>query len=424
MTTRHALTQTARRRAGRAALLAPLLACALLVGCNADPPPATVPAREAAPAAAAETARPVRVITAERGALTASRTAAAAIAAARESRVASGANGRVARVLVREGERVEAGQSVIELESDNLLAQLRNAELAAETARVNLAKAERASAGSREQVLLQVEAAEANAASARRQVEEGRALLATGGIARADLQLLEAQLAQAESALAQAREGLASLDRAGQEDLALLRLQVEQADNAVRQARDALNEAAIKAPFAGEVAEVYVEAGEFVGAGSPAFRLRSATERVATLDLPPEDAEQLLALGTIELQRAGRAVPARIVRSGQAQGQRLTTLTAELAAGEHPLPPGSSARVEYEIELASGVLLPSGALTVDAGTSYAYVVENGRAVRRAVTVLAESGGRAAVNGVEAGEQVISPLPVDVRDGTKVELLGD
>ena len=48
-----------------------------------------------------------------------------------------------------------------------------------------------------------------------------------------------------------------------------------------------------------------------------------------------------------------------------------------------------------------------------------YVARNGRAEREVVQVVAESGNRVAVSGLQSGDAVISPLPAGVQDGAKV-----
>ena len=44
-----------------------------------------------------------------------------------------------------------------------------------------------------------------------------------------------------------------------------------------------------------------------------------------------------------------------------------------------------------------------------------------RAQRQVVSVVAESGSRIAVSGIEAGARVIDPLPASLQDGARVEV---
>lgn len=407
-------------------MILPLLASLwLLTACSGDaqseapgaPPASAVPA-------SGELVRSVRAIEAQLGVLSASRSATVTIEPQQESRVAAGASGRVAAVLVREGGRVAAGDVVIQLDDSAARLQLRNAELALESAQINLQRAERQTGESLPQLELQLSAARTNFEIAERQLAEGRALYEAGGISLVQLQSLEAQRAQAQAALTQAQDALARAQRAGAEDLALLRVQVDQARTQLQQAREALAETRIIAPFDGEVAEVFVEQGEFVGAGSPAFRLVSVERQQGRFAVPPQDAQALLAQREIYFRFQGLDYAATIVRSSSAPGmQRLVEMIAEIYPSDRPIPAGSVAELRYSVELASGVLIPSGAISTAGGETFAFTVEAGRARRQPLAVVGEAGGEAVVEGIAPGALVIFPLPADIRDGMRVEVVG-
>ena len=70
--------------------------------------------------------------------------------------------------------------------------------------------------------------------------------------------------------------------------------------------QDALAETQISAPFDGEIAEVLVEEGEFIGAGSPAFRLVSVDNQLGIFSVPPRDAQSLLDNAEIYLRSETR----------------------------------------------------------------------------------------------------------------------
>jgi multidrug efflux pump subunit AcrA (membrane-fusion protein) len=199
---------------------------------------------------------------------------------------------------------------------------------------------------------------------------------------------------------------------------------VEQARVSAEQASDALAEAAVRAPFAGEIVETFVEVGEFAAAGAPTFRIIDVVDREAVFDVGPEDAESLLASGTVTLRFAGRDVVARLVASARpAQQARLVQLTARLEGDDAlGIPTGALAEVRYEVNLGEGELVPSGAVSSDGTTTFVLVAEEGVAVRRDVEVVAEAGARAVVTGLRDGDAVIHPRPLDVREGASVRTL--
>ena len=369
--------------------------------------------------------RQVSATAAVRGAVTATRTASVTVEPARDAMVAAGVSGQVARVLVREGGAVTAGQVVIQIDDANLRLQVENARIAVESARVSLAAAERASQEGADQARAALQAAEANLEVVQRQLEEARQLHAVGAVAAADIAALEAQHAQALSAVQQARDAVARSGRVDAEELELRRLQVRQAEVQLAQAERALAEAQVRAPFAGTVAQVMVEEGEFIAAGQPAFRLVDSETQVARFSVPPQDAQALLAAGMVHIPYGGLDYAAQVSGSSAVPGQaRLVDMTAVIYPSRTRIPNGTVVTMPYEVPLAEGVVVPATALRYVAGEARVLVVEDGVARERRVVVLAEGSGRAVVEGVAEGELVVDPLPADLIAGSRVTVVGE
>ncbi len=367
--------------------------------------------------------RGVRTVRAEMGSLSVTRSASATVEPAQESQVSAGTTGQVEVILARSGDRVEAGQTVIQLGSDALQLQRDNAQLALQTARINLASAERTSSSTTLQSEAALKAAQTGAEIARQQYAEGQALLAAGGISQTELAQLEVAAEQAEASLLQAQAAAEGSLRAPEEDLELLRLQVQQAQTQVAQAEQSLSDTRLTAPFAGEIAEILIDEGEFIGAGSPAFRLTGAGRQRARFNVAPEDAARLLEQGQIWLPYNGLDYAAQVTGSSQTEGGRLVEVVAEIYPSESRIPTGTVTQFNYELKLAEGILLPSSALRQRGRQLSVLVVREGRADEVPVTLLGEGGSQIAVSGLEPGVQVISPLPADLSPGTQVEVLG-
>lgn len=385
--------------------------------------PTTVATSEGATPKKEETTRSVRVIVAEEGTLTAQKSATVTIEPKQESSVAAGATGRVEQILKREGQRVEAGEVVIKLDDDNANLQVQNAQLALDSAQINLEKARRATSEGGNQIELALKSAQTNYDVLKKQYDESLALFQVGGVSQNQLDQLSAQLTQAESTVVQLQNQLAQNQRAGGEDLSLLELQVSQASTALQQAKDALSETSITAPFAGEISEVFTEQGEFLAAGSPAFRLVSTEEQLGSFSVPPSDAQKLIAQKEVTFRFQGLDYQATIVRTNAApNNQRLIDMTAELYPSDNPIPSGSVAQLNYTLEEGKGVLVPAGAVATESGQTYVFVVRDGKAARQDIQVIDEVSGQAAASGLDVGTQVVFPLPNDLRDGALVRVL--
>lgn len=434
--------RSARRAGGRGGLLVALAAVAVLAACGGGEETAdTTPTggtptggTPATTAAAPETARAVRASPVVRDAITATRSASVTVRPSQESRVASGASGRVLEVVAREGARVAAGDPLVRLDDAAARANLDAAELAVAQARINLDRARRSSDDAVAQAAAGARSAAQALANVDRQLAELEALLALGAVAESDVNALRAQRAQAEGADLQAREAVERAGRAESEDLALLELQLAQAELQRRTARDQLEETVVRAPFAGEVAQTFVETGEFVGAGSPVVRLLGLGPQDASFTVAPEEAAAVEALGVVDLLTGSGTVRATITRLERlAEQARLVTVLAQIDPEAPRLPSGTLAEVRYTVPLGEGLLVPSGALAADAGRSYVYVVadepEGAVARRLEVRVVAEAANVAVVESVQdgalvEGALVIAPRPLDVRDGTAVRVIGE
>lgn len=394
----------------------------LLAACDVRAQDDEAPGGQATTTESAQLSRSVRTVRAEMGALTVTRSASATVNPSQESQVSAAATGQIEAVLVDSGARVEAGQAVIQLDDDALRLQLTNADLALQTARINLQKGESSSGSNNAQSEAALQAAQSGQEIAQRQLGEGQKLLNAGGISQTEFAQLEVASQQANAALIQAQAAATSSLRAPEEDLQLLSLQVQQAQTQVAQAQQGLADAQITAPYAGEVADVLVNAGEFIGAGTPAFRLVGTGAQQATFSVAPEDASALQTQGQIWLPYNGRDYAAQVKGVSQVADTRLVEVTADIYPAETTIPSGTVTQFDYELELARGVLVPSSALRESNAQTNILVIRDGRAVSQNVTVKAEGGAQVAVEGLESGAQIVYPRPADLTPGTPVEIV--
>lgn len=358
----------------------------------------------------------VRVVEAKRGTLEREVRASASLQAEKDSLVAAGTAGRVLRTLPA-GTPVRAGDGVVHLDPAPFQEALEAAKLNLRQAEANLERARNQIAGNRGALQAQLEAAKVQLEAAKRRYEEGQALLQAGTLAPLDLKALEAQFRQAQSAYENAREALSRLERA--EDLRLLELQVEGARLQVRQAERNLRESVVRAPFAGEVVEVFVKEGEFLGTGSRAFRLATTDRLLAKVYLPPEKASTLGPETSLVLRQNGKEVSARLLRRTDLPGQN--RLVEVVLGPQGTLLPGP-AEARYRERVAEGILLPAGAVRTRDGEAVAYRLEEGKARGVRVRLLAQEGAQVVVEGLEEGAKVIHPIPEGLEDGDPVEVL--
>lgn len=210
---------------------------------------------------------------------------------ATEVNVSSKVAGRVGRLLVRQGDAVQAGQVLFELDSPEVAARLTQARSAQAAAQAVAAKA-RAGARPEEVEMARAswERAETAARIARTTFERVDAMLAEGVLARQKRDEAQAQWQaarqQADAARAQydmARRGARSEDRAAAS------AQAAQVGGVVAEVEAAQAETAIRAPLAAEVARVQIQAGELAPQGFPVITLVDLNDHWAVLQVREDE---------------------------------------------------------------------------------------------------------------------------------------
>ena len=170
---------------------------------------------------------------------------------------------RVARVAVQEGDRVAAGQVLIELERTELAAALAQAEAGEAAARTRIVQWREVGAPGAQQLLAQ---AEANLAIAQQDARRQEDLFRQGFIGAARLDEVKRTLAVAQAQATSARATAAANGAAGSERR-LLDDQLAQARAAREAAAARLAQTRIVAPAAGVVLDRAVEPGDIVQPG-------------------------------------------------------------------------------------------------------------------------------------------------------------
>lgn len=189
--------------------------------------------------------------------------------------------GRVEKIDVREGDRVESGVELARLDRAELLARRRAAQAQVDAARALLVELER---GFRPEEVAQgraaLSAAEQRLSDARRDVERTRNLFEGGAVSRELLDKHETAFEIAMAEYQRAEEALQILQSGPrQERIAAQRAALAQAEATVAQIEAGLAYAVIRAPFAGVVSLRHREPGESVQAGAPVITVMNPDDR-------------------------------------------------------------------------------------------------------------------------------------------------
>jgi HlyD family secretion protein len=344
----------------------------------------------------------------------------ARVASVARTDLAATVTGRVARVLVREGDRVRAGQTVVELEADELTAQAAQARAALASAEARLkAQAQVSEPVSRQSVAQ----ARSNAEFALRELDRARALFNQGFIGQARLQEAERAAQVAQAALA-AAEAQAAGNTPGGVETAALAARVREAQAALALAEARLGQTRIVAPAAGRIVTRSVEPGDVV---QPARRILTLAADGETRLIAQVDEKNLALLREgLTATASTDAFPDRPFTAtlnflAPAADAARGTVEARLAVKEPPAFLRDDMTVSVEVvtaERANTLAVPAGALRESDGKTQLLVAEDG--VARLVPVRA--GIRTPqrveiVEGVAAGATVI--VDAAIKPGQRV-----
>lgn len=329
--------------------------------------------------------------------------------------------GRILALPFDEGDRVEAGDVVVELDATLVAAQTREARARAAQARAGLAEVEARVAAS-QALVREAEAGRSAAQDAferRRQLLERQATpLAAFQEARDQLAMAEARVAAAEADLLSTRAMLGGRGAA-----------VEVAEAAVAVAEAALERHTIAAPLPGVVVARGADPGAMLAVGQAVLRIEPTDPLRAEVNLPERLAGLVARGDRVDVRTDADALVGRVrlVAPAVAPDTRTVKVEVDVDNPDGRLRPGTFARVTFALERrAAALAVPEHAVRRDVdGRASVLVVEGGVARARPVELGLAAGGWVEVRrGLTAGEQVVTLGAATVADGTPVAAATD
>lgn len=265
-------------------------------------------------------------------------------------------------------------------------------------------------------------------------VEEGDTVQAGQPLAQIDPERTRLEVARAEATMRRLQANferskelferkLVSADANDQ-----LRYEFESAKAAYDLARLELSYTTITAPISGVVAQRMAKPGNLIALNAPVYRIVDNSHLEAVLNVPEREMRTMRAGLPVRMvvdALAGEVFQGEVDRiSPVVDAQTGTFRVVGVFRGQPQLKPGMFGRLSIVYEERDATLtVPRVALVEGAGESAVFVVEDGKAVRRVLRLGYINGEFAeVVEGLKAGEKVITQGRVAVRDGAEVEVL--
>jgi len=321
-------------------------------------------------AAAADPTQALKTVPVQSSAWQGGYAANATVEAVREARLSSQVPGRIVELLVKAGDRVQAGQLMVRLDQSAANQQV---------------------AGSQAQLAQ----AQAMLVAAQGDYERAQHLYKKEYLSKAALDHAQAQY---KAVQAQARA-----------------LSAQASGTTVQAAYYT-----VRAPYAGWVSQVHVSVGDMASPGVPLIGMFDPVALRLTMQVPESVASRLDVAkpATIDLPGHGSALQQTGVRTtvlpALDAGTHSATVRVDLSAQTSPLAPGQFARVSLPLKAATdgaasrGKLVVPSAAVVERGelTSVYVVTDKGEARLRQVRLGRTTGGQTEVlSGLQPGEKV-------------------
>jgi len=336
------------------------------------------------------------------------------LAAVDQVTISSQAEGAVSRILADLGDRVSAGQTLVELDREKPQYNLDQQKAALARALAKYGANEPGRLPSIEQTP-DVQKAAAELAQAKQAWERADQLLKRQLIPRQTLDDADATL----------RSKQATYDSALQ-NAKNLRADIDASDASMKLADRQVRDTSIRAPFEGYVQKRLVSLGEFVKSQAPVMMIVRLDPLKATAEIPEAMAPWIAVGQTIELRvdafpdKTFSGKLSRISPAVNAQ-TRAFPFEALVPNAEALLKPGTFARVHLTTSDVQRVLtLPYAALQYRYGVNRAFVVNGDRLAAHEAKIGDRLGDRIEItSGLKAGD-LVATTDVDIlADGMKV-----
>lgn len=328
----------------------------------------------------------------------------------------------VSRIPVAEGQAVKAGDLLIELESAELRAAVRQADVAVVQAQARLRQLREVQAPVAEQALRQ---AQINLDNAKSQWSRNEDLFRQGFIGQAALDDTRKAVDLADAQVRSTQKQFETVRLAGS-DYALAEAALAQAQASAQAARARAGYSTITAPADGTLIARNVEVGDVVQPGKVLMTLSPAGRAQLVVDIDEKNL-RLLALQQKALASSDaypqQRFAAELVYINPGVNAQTGAVEVKL---DVPAPPSTLRQdmtVSVDIEVARrprALIVPSSALhDADGAAPWVLRLDGARVMRRTVRVGLRSGGFSEVlEGLVEGDRVI-PAAAAVSDGARV-----
>jgi len=326
------------------------------------------------------------------------------------------ASGKVTEVNASEGQHVEKGDVIFQVDDTNAALSLQQAQAGYDAAQAAFNIAKKASEQNTNVAPAEIEYTDAKNNFARMQ-----ALYAANAISQVDLETAKSRMDSAEAKLQAARNG-----QDGNYDSA--KAQMDSAKAALDIARKKYDDCAVTSPIAGMITKINVETGQTVSPQLTGATVMDDSGEKVEIQVADTDIDQL-AEGMpmdVSLQSAGKTCSGSISEISAVCDPKTGMYTVKIRLDDKDSLhyTGLMADVRASVnEPSASVYIPSKCIFSDDNGDYVYVVSGDQAAKTPVTKGRKKNAYMEITqGLTQGNEVILQSSQSLEDGMKVRVL--
>jgi HlyD family secretion protein len=341
--------------------------------------------------------------------------------------VTAAREGRIARILVVQGQAVRAGSPLVQVEMPSAESDLSTAQANLAQARADLAPLQQ---GGKAADLAEIDAGAAKAElereSAQRDVASLERLFGQKAATRDELDAARDRLMRASAEVAALRKKRTALAPA--QDRGAAEARVNEAQAALALVKTRIGEATIRSPRAGVVYELPVHAGAWINAGDPVARVGTLDRMKVLVYVDEPDLGKVRmglpvtltwdALPGREWDGSIGGLPSQVIQLGSRQ---VGEVTVQVQSPRRDLPPGANIDARLKAQVVEGALtISKGSLRRDNGTFGVFLLDGEKLAWRKVDVGVSSESRAEIrSGLKEGDAVVLPTDRPLSSGLEI-----
>ncbi|WP_411682240.1 efflux RND transporter periplasmic adaptor subunit [Clostridium thailandense] len=319
-------------------------------------------------------------------------------------------SGKISKIYVTKGQQIKKGISLIELDKSDLSFDMEAAKAQVDSASAQYNKAVNgAQAEDINKAEIAVKNAEDNYNYYKDLYDKNVKLYQSGSISRQELEGAKLQADSYKSALDSARQTLQQLQIGTRsEDKQGLLAQLNSAKANYASKVNLVQDATLTSDVDGYVVDVLCKEGEMQSAGTPVVLIRGENQ-VVTIGLSSDDVKKVKVGTKTQVKINDNNLEGEIINIVQMSDKTSGTYSAEIKLinpiDNSSFYVGDIVKVYVNIGDKNSIWIPVNSILND-GEDYVYIAENGRAVRKNVTLGDINEGKVSVEGLKPKDKLI------------------